>query len=171
MAGIKRLIFMVLLVSVIWSSFASSDYSKLEEMALRVTRINPNVGYHEAYLLVKVVFEKAEKYEINPNIMLKIIEVESTFKNPGINYTGDYGWAQINYQIWKKEFKRLGYKPLNSVLLKTSVEYNIEIMARILAILRDRYPNERKWYTRYHSSTPVFRIAYKNKLKKAKIID
>ena len=75
--------------------------------------------------VVKAAYEKGKKHEINPLIVLAVIEVESAFKPFAVSSKGAYGLMQINYRVWRKElsidFARI-----------FEIEYNIDLGIKIL---------------------------------------
>ena len=112
-----------------------------------------------------------KKYDIDPRIMIAILVVESSFrqsaKNVNTNKTTDYSIAQINYETWKKGFKKMSRAPLNKERLVSDEAYAIFRMAEILRIYKDRFESQDKiWFARYNSSTIKYKTIYKNKLVK-----
>jgi hypothetical protein len=92
---------------------------------------------------------------------------ESSFDQSKVSISGDISIAQINYEVWVKEFKRKKLPLLNKHLLKSDINYAIDTMGIILGSLKQRYSSREKyWFSRYHSSNVKRRIIYTNLLAK-----
>ncbi len=74
--------------------------------------------------IFSAVFKKSKQYDVNPFIVLALIQVESSFKPNAISNAGAYGLMQVNYAVWKKELNI----NFNRIF---DVEYNIELGIRI----------------------------------------
>jgi hypothetical protein len=117
-------------------------------------------------LLSASIANESDAHGLDYKMMLSIIKAESSFDQSKVSSTGDLSVAQINYDHWNPEFKRLHYPSLNKEKLKTDTAYSVKIMAEILDILAHRYKNKDKlWYARYHSGTPRLKIEYAKKIK------
>lgn len=73
----------------------------------------------------EVVFRKSIEHDINPDLILALIEIESAFKPYSVSNRGAYGLMQINYKVWKDELK------INASRI-FDIEYNVELGIRIL---------------------------------------
>lgn len=73
----------------------------------------------------EVVYLKSKEYKINPDLILALIEIESSFKPNSISTQGAYGLMQINYKVWKKELNIDSSKIFD-------IEYNVDLGIRIL---------------------------------------
>lgn len=105
------------------------------------------------------------KTKIEPQIMVAIIDTESNFQSDKVSSTGDLSLAQINVEVWNKEFVRINRQPIDREKLKSDQEYAMMKMAEILKILKKRYEyKDRKWYARYHSGTRQHKAEYLHKL-------
>lgn len=112
------------------------------------------------------IYKTSQKYNINPEIMTSIIMVESSFNQSAVSSTGDISIVQINYKVWSKEAKRLGWK-IDRERLKKDSNYAIDCMGKILNYLQVRYAKKDKvWYARYHSKTPSHKMAYSSRIQK-----
>jgi len=71
-----------------------------------------------------VVYQKSKELNIDPLLVLSIIEIESAFNPLAVSGKGAYGLMQINYKVWKKEldidFDRI-----------FDMAYNVELGIRI----------------------------------------
>jgi len=107
------------------------------------------------------------KYNIKPQIMIALIDTESNFKAEKVSTTGDLSVAQVNHEVWNKEFRRLN-EPLIDVkkLVHHDQSYAIMTMGKILSFLKKRHEKkDRRWYARYHSNTKKYKRAYLKKIE------
>jgi hypothetical protein len=107
---------------------------------------------------------QSESHHLDYKMMLSIIKVESSFDQSVVSSTGDVSVAQVNYDHWSPEFKRLHYPNLDKEKLKNDVFYSVKIMADILAIISKGHQKDKLWYARYHSKTPNKKIPYAKKV-------
>lgn len=117
--------------------------------------------------IVESVLASSEANDVDPLIILSILKVESDFNQRVVSNTGDFSLAQINYNIWSKELKRVKKIDLDFEKLKTDIPYSVDIMGKILKILEKRHKKDPDWYARYHSGTVKFKMAYSKKLNTA----
>jgi len=73
----------------------------------------------------EVVFKKSREHQVDPNLIMGLIEIESNFKRFAVSNAGAYGLMQINYKVWKDELNIDSEKIFN-------IEYNIDLGIRIL---------------------------------------
>lgn len=125
----------------------------VEEM---IKSINPQ-GVRYAPIIYKV----ARKHNLPPEVLISIISVESSFIHNKVSKTGDIGLAQVNPQVWSREFKRRNI-PFHPEKLKDP-SYNIETMGKILSIIR-KNDNDPIWYALYHSGTEINKVFYAHKV-------
>jgi len=75
--------------------------------------------------ILETVYRIAPKYGFNPELVLKIIQVESAFKPKALSSMGAFGLMQVNLSVWQKvldiDKKRI-----------FDIEYNIDLGLRIL---------------------------------------
>jgi len=116
--------------------------------------------------LAKNITKYSIKYNLDPRIIVAILNTESLFKTDAYNPAGDYSIAQINYKVWVKEFKQRNLRPLDFEKLKNDEDYALDRMAEILSILKRDYKGKDSfWFARYHSNTKKFKSRYLKKLK------
>lgn len=97
---------------------------------------------------------------------MAIIDTESSFNHEAVSSTGDLSLAQVNVNVWNKEFIRLNLAPIDTEKLKVDKTYALDVMGRILNILKSRYgKQDRRWYARYHSKTKKYKRNYLQKLE------
>lgn len=75
--------------------------------------------------IVKAVHRKSKDYGFEPNLIMSLIHVESSFRPYAVSSHGAYGLMQINYSVWKKELS-IDYRRI------FEIEYNIELGLRVL---------------------------------------
>lgn len=133
------------------------------ERALK--RVAPKMERNKSKRLSILISLAAKKYKLDPRIMIAIMKIESLFNQKAYNPSGDHSIAQINYRVWKKEFKNLNRPKLVYKRLKKDDAYAIFRMAEILAIEKSRYKGD-KWYLTYHSKTKKYRDIYERKFNR-----
>jgi len=129
--------------------------------------VQPDLAMKDRHRIAYSLYLTTKKYRVDPKLMIAIIATESDFDNRKVSTTGDLSLAQINTDIWNKEFERLGLDKLNSKRLKKDENYALSKMAEILNILKNRHAkNDNKWFARYHSHTKKYKTAYSTKVEK-----
>jgi hypothetical protein len=107
-----------------------------------------------------------KKFKIEPQIIVAIIDTESNFQADKISTTGDVSVAQINVEVWNKEFLRMKKPIMIKGKIKMNQEYALLKMAEILHIIKKRHEKkDRRWYARYHSNTQKHKSDYLSKLE------
>ena len=135
-------------------------------IANMISVVQPELDEEQRDTIASQISIAIKKYDIEPQIMVAIIDTESNFNSTKVSSTGDLSIAQINVEVWNKEFIRLKIAPMIKKQIKTDQEYAIMKMAEILSIIKKRNEKlDRRWYARYHSNTPVHKIDYLHKLE------
>lgn len=146
------------------SKLNNRHVATVEKMILTV---QPTVKYATANKIARLLYNASLKYNVDPKIMVAIISTESDFDHTKVSTTGDLSLAQINVEVWNKEFKRLGMEAIDAKKLKLSEAYAVNKMGEILSILKKRHQKkDAQWYARYHSHTKKFKMAYSAKVEK-----
>jgi hypothetical protein len=136
------------------------------QIAKMIGKVKPKMKVDDRTRIAYLLNNVAKKYNMDPRLMIAIIDTESDFSNNKVSSTGDLSFAQINPDVWNKEFARLGLEKLNTAKLKKDEVYALNKMAEILTILKTRHAKKDKnWYARYHSHTKKFKNQYKTKLQ------
>ena len=109
----------------------------------------------------------SKKHKVQPQIMIALVDTESNFKYSHVSSTGDLSLAQVNVDVWNKEFARLKLPLIDKkALVKKDQKYAMDIMGKILAILKKRHGRyDRRWYARYHSNTTRYKLDYLRKIE------
>lgn len=135
-------------------------------IAKMIGKIQPELKNSNRMRIAQSLNNVAKKHHIDPKLMIAIIGTESDFVNAKVSSTGDLSLAQINPNVWNKEFERLGLEKLNNVRLKKDEVYALNKMAQILSILKNRHEKKDKnWYARYHSHTRKYKNQYNTKVQ------
>lgn len=130
-----------------------------------ISIVQPELDSVERNNIAMSMSKALKKHKIEPQIMVAIIDTESNFKNDLVSSTGDLSMAQINVDVWNKEFARLGKPRIDTARLKKDQVYAMTRMAEILKILKQRFEyKDRRWYARYHSGTRQYKTIYQQKL-------
>jgi len=84
------------------------------------------------YDTVQAVYFSAEKYKLNPNLILAIISRESNFDPRAISFTKDgrplaYGLMQINAGVWRPDMEQI-----------FSIPYNVDLGCKIFKMYLDK---------------------------------
>lgn len=143
--------------------FSTSTFAKeFKQVKIAATKLSPAAKKIEQQAWW--VYTYAQKYNIDPYIMLALIKVESNFDQAAVSETGDYSLAQINYAVWNKELESKGMK-LDYEKLQKNSSYAIEKMAIILSLIKKRHAKkDPHWYGRYHSNTKKYKKRYLKKV-------
>ncbi len=75
--------------------------------------------------IVRAVHKKSRDYGFEPNLIMSLIHVESSFRPYAVSSHGAYGLMQINYSVWKKELD-IDYRRI------FEIEYNIDLGLKVL---------------------------------------
>jgi hypothetical protein len=127
-----------------------------------IRTVSPKVNQDSADRLASIITKWSRYYGLDPFLVSAIIRQESNFEpNQQVCIYSqyykrtfcDHGISQIN-DIW--------IKPLNlsRAALVTDDHYNVSIMTKILAKVRDQYANDKEWYGNYHDSRPKYKSAW-----------
>jgi hypothetical protein len=139
--------------------------NKTTVIAKMISVLRPEFSVKKRFDVAAKIHKALKKYNVEPQIVVAIIDAESDFNHDTISSTGDLSLAQINVDIWNKEFERMKMMPIESERMKADEAYSLEVMAQILHILKTRYQKkDHRWYARYHSKTQKHKKAYLDKL-------
>lgn len=134
-------------------------------IAKMISVLKPNFSLEKRNEVATKISHALKKYKIEPQIVVAIIDAESDFNHAMVSSTGDLSMAQVNVDIWNKEFARMNLNLIEPEKLKADEAYSLEVMAQILSILKSRYEKkDRRWYARYHSKTKKHKREYLSKL-------
>lgn len=138
-----------------------NEFNQVKKISKMIKAIKPQINEYKSLKIAHTLYNTSKKYNVDPKIMIAIIDTESDFDNTKISTTGDLSMAQINTDIWNKELKRMKLPEIDSKKLKTDEHYALNQMAMILSILKTRHSQKDGiWYARYHSHTKKFKKVY-----------
>lgn len=131
-----------------------------------ISVLNPGLSVAQRQNVAVKIHQALGKYKIAPQIVVAIIDAESSFNQNLVSSSGDLSLAQVNVEVWNKEFLRMNLEVIDVEKLKSDETYSLEVMTKILHILKTRYEKkDRRWYARYHSKTKKYRRAYLAKIE------
>lgn len=135
-------------------------------IAKMISVLNPEISELQRQNIAVKIHQALGKYKIAPQIVVSIIDTESKFNQDAVSSTGDLSMAQVNAEVWNKEFLRMNLEIIDVERLRIDEAYSLEVMAQILHILKTRYEKiDRRWYARYHSKTKKYKRVYLSKIE------
>lgn len=158
------------LTNIYYDAFGDFDKvhvpNKSPVIAKMISVLKPEFSTVQSNEVAVKIQQAFAKYKIEPQIVVAIIDTESSFNHDLVSSTGDLSLAQVNVEVWNKEFSRMNLDLIEAEKLKADQAYSLEVMAQILNILKTRYEkNDRRWYARYHSKTKKHKKVYLAKLE------
>jgi hypothetical protein len=136
-------------------------------VANMISVVKPELDEDDRDTIASQISLAIKEYKIEPQIMVAIIDTESDFRPDKVSRTGDLSIAQINVEVWNKEFIRIKKAPINKRRVKTDQQYALMRMAEILYLIKKRYEkSDRRWYARYHSNTYKWKSDYLHKVER-----
>lgn len=134
-------------------------------IANMISVVQPEMNEEKRDEMAAMIAKISKKFSIRPEIFVSIIDTESNFQTGMVSSTGDLSLAQINVEVWNKEFARMNLPGIDKQRVVSDLEYSLTFMAEILSVLKTRYADiDPLWYARYHSSTPKYKYEYFKKL-------
>ncbi len=100
----------------------------LLDMATRIRSIYPKTPEDETLQILKSVHHYARQFKINPQLVLAIIQTESSFERFAISRVGAQGLMQI-MPFWLKE---IGHESDNLFHIDTNIRYGCAIFSLYL---------------------------------------
>ena len=97
-----------------------SEYDLLKFKSFSLTHKYPQFSN-----IVEAVYSKGKEFNVDPSLILGIIQVESNFNPTAISNAGAYGLMQINKNVWEKELS------INNNAI-FDIDYNIDLGLKIL---------------------------------------
>lgn len=108
----------------------AAHYSKEYFILRQAVKYNINPG------LSSKIYKVAKNYDIEPWVLYNLIDVESNYQRTVVSYAGAVGYTQI-----KPETARI-FRPNLKVKELYDADTNLQMGARYLAYLLDRYEND-----------------------------
>lgn len=149
-----------------YQNFQNKQFPKQSFLvANMIAVVQPEMNEARRDEMAAMIAKVSKKFNIKPEIIVSIIDTESNFQTNMVSSTGDLSIAQINVDVWNKEFARLNLPVIDKERVVEDLEYSLSFMAEILSVLKMRYADtDPCWFARYHSSTPKFKNDYFQKL-------
>ena len=132
-----------------------------------ISVVQPELAFNERNKIANSISRAIKKHKVEPQIIVALIDTESNFQYNKVSTTGDLSLGQVNVDVWNLEFHRLKIPLIKKEkLIAEDQSYAIEVMAKILSILKTRHAKkDRRWYARYHSNTSKYKLDYLNKIE------
>ncbi len=145
-----------LLLDTIANSDSFEDKYEAEVWLVSMSeRLKPFVtNPSERLQLLRNVHRYARAHEIQPSLVLAVIEVESAFDRYAVSRVGAQGMMQI-MPFWKHE---IGRPEDNLIDLETNLQYGVTILKHYLDREQGRWPEA---LARYNGSYGSYRYAIK----------
>ena len=124
----------------IWLLFTVPAFANQKDINF-IQKLNPKVDYNEAKTISIHTRDYANKYQLDPNLVIAIMGTESNFKKKARSSRRSIGYMQVHHDSWKNDKWYKMIVPNRNALFTTRV--NIEAGCYILSELRkenkDRY--------------------------------
>ena len=129
-----------------------------EDMVSYIQSRNKKVYPKLAQEISDYVIEYSEKYNINPHIVISMIDVESEYNYASVSKKNAVGLMQIVYNCWKDDpdFKRIVSEEKDLF----DPKLNIEAGCLILKKLKKKHKNIRGYLNAYYGGTGYFEKVY-----------
>lgn len=156
---------LIFFLTLLLSFTAYADDCHLENLKENIKGFRSFDNEAQVDFLAKSIVKHGKKNNINCLLMATILKIESdyTYRQNSIT-PDDISIAQINYPIQKRNLARVGIK-LHRKRLLYNDDYAIEMMAHVLSLLKQDYPNDPFWFTRYNSNVRLYRLEYLHRLE------
>jgi soluble lytic murein transglycosylase-like protein len=100
----------------------------LFEQAKRLEKIAPHIPENERFLILRLVHREASKFNLDPMMVLALINIESHFDQYAISSAGALGLMQV-MPFWKNE---IGKPSDNLNEIETNLRYGCAILSQYL---------------------------------------
>lgn len=97
----------------------------LKDMSKRLEKRAPHIPEDERFTILKLAHKYAKSFNLDPQIVLAVIEVESNFERFAISRVGARGLMQI-MPFWKDE---IGHPDDNLMDIETNIRYGCAILS------------------------------------------
>lgn len=125
---------------------------------------NPKISKQDAVQIAKSTIKYSIKKNLDPVIVLAIMNQESTFNQLAVSKSGDISVAQINLKVWGRYFKKQN-KFKNKKDIIQNIDLSIDLMTDILKINQKNKKSDCHWFALYHSKTKKHKNKYAQKIK------
>ena len=125
-----------------FSSESSTIVPKLITLTQKIQKLQPKLKPEVSKVYSDII--KTYCMTLDEDLVISIIQVESSFNFLAENKQGDVGLFQINLYVWGKELNTTRAELLNPIL-------NIEYGCQILKKLQYKQPNSPLFWGSYHN--------------------
>jgi soluble lytic murein transglycosylase-like protein len=102
----------------------------LFEQATRLAKAAPHIPEDERFTILRLVHREAKRFDLDPMLVLALIDVESDFDHYAISSAGALGLMQV-MPFWKDE---IGHPDDNLHEIETNLRYGCAILKQYLEI-------------------------------------
>lgn len=96
-------------------------------ISLYIKKHTPKIPVEVAYLIANNILDAAEKNNLNPSLIVGLIQVESDFNPMASSHKGALGLMQVVFKVWKDEYELTAKEDLYDIAT------NIRVGSAILA--------------------------------------
>jgi soluble lytic murein transglycosylase-like protein len=96
----------------------------LMEQSIRLAKVAPHIAENERFEILKLVHQQASRFDLDPLLVLAVINVESNFDHYAISSAGARGLMQV-MPFWKDE---IGERSDSLFHIQTNLEYGCAIL-------------------------------------------
>lgn len=100
----------------------------LFEQATRLSKVAPHIPEDERFSILRMVHKEASQFDLDPMLVLALINVESDFDHYAISNAGALGLMQV-MPFWKQE---IGHPDDNLHEISTNLRYGCAILSLYL---------------------------------------
>ena len=100
----------------------------LFEQATRLAKVAPHIPEDERFSILRMVHKEATQFELDPMLVLALINIESDFDHYAISSAGALGLMQV-MPFWKQE---IGHPDDNLHEISTNLRYGCAILSLYL---------------------------------------
>ncbi|MGB0495394.1 MAG: transglycosylase SLT domain-containing protein [Kangiellaceae bacterium] len=105
----------------------------LFEQAKRLEKVAPHIPENERWEILRLVHQESQKFDLDPMLVLALINVESDFDQYAISSAGALGLMQV-MPFWKNE---IGHPNDNLNEIQTNIQYGCAILS--LYLKKEKY--------------------------------
>jgi hypothetical protein len=98
--------------------------NKSPVIAKMISVLNPEFSSAKSNEVAVKIHQAFAKYKIEPQIIVAIIDTESNFNHELVSSSGDLSMAQVNVEVWNKEFMRMNLNLIEASKLKVDQAYS-----------------------------------------------
>jgi soluble lytic murein transglycosylase-like protein len=172
----KKLITLIITFLVVYDLSLTNENRKLRKnisqiennleskIVLYIMQKNHKVSENDAHQIARSTIKYSIRKNIDPVIVLAIMNQESTFNQLAVSRSGDISVAQINLKVWGKYFKKQNKFKNKKDIIK-NIDLSIDLMTDILRINQKNKKNDIHWFALYHSKTKKHKNEYIHKVK------